>query len=62
MDELFDSLDGPGIEAAMRWLKLVSKERTVLLTSHRSELRGLEEFTRQWIVERGADGSTVRTA
>ena len=59
IDELFDELDAPGIDWAMRVLHNISDISTKIITSHRTELKGLEGFDHQWRVERGISGSKL---
>ena len=59
IDELFDELDQPGIEAAMRVLMNIPDMSTIIVTSHRSELSELGGFDRRWVVRRDGDNSRL---
>mgnify|MGYP001567458175 CR=1 FL=1 len=50
IDELFDGLDAPGVERAIRVLRNIPHVNTTIITSHRSELAALGGFSKVWSV------------
>ena len=59
VDELFDELDPHGIERVMRVLKNMAGTYTILVTSHRTELKDLDGFTRRWTARRTVGTSVL---
>lgn len=59
VDELFDELDPHGIERVMRVLKKMSESYTILVTSHRTELKDLDGFTSRLVARRSVGYSVL---